>query len=198
MSGSIPRHVAALALAGALAMAGCSTGTDAVVAGGDTEFVAPDGKSDIAYERADRRPLAGTVSGESLLEPGTQVGLADFGGKVVVLNIWGSWCGPCRTEAPELQRMYDQTRDSGVALLGIDVRDDIRDAAEDFMRDRGLTYPSIYDPPSRTLLALRGYPRSGVPTTVVLDRQHRVAQIFLQPVLAADLLPIVQRLAAET
>jgi hypothetical protein len=73
---------------------------------------------------------------------------------------------------------------------------DSRSAASDFVRAYGLTYPSIYDPPGRTLFALRDIPRSVVPLTVVLDRQHRVAAVYLREISAADLLPVVDRLAA--
>jgi len=83
-----------------------------------------------------------------------------------------------------------------VAVLGIDVRDS-RSAATDFVRNYELSYPSIYDPPGRSLFALRGAPRSVVPLTVVLDRAHRVAAVFLRPVLASDLLPVVRRVSAE-
>ena len=81
-------------------------------------------------------------------------------------------------------------------FLGIDVRDQ-RDAAADFVRDRGVVYPSIFDPPGRSLLVLRGYPRNAVPSTIVLDRSHRVAAVFLTAVLASDLQPVVDRVAAE-
>jgi peroxiredoxin len=84
-----------------------------------------------------------------------------------------------------------------VQVLGIDVRDDDRQAPQDFVRNRGLTYPSIYDPSGRSLLQLSGYPRNIVPSTIVLDKQHRVAAVFLRELLAQDLLPTVQRLAAE-
>ena len=70
--------------------------------------------------------------------------MSDFDGDVVVVNVWGSWCGPCRGEADLLQRTYEQTRDQGVAFLGINLRDN-RGAARDFVADRGITYPSIYD-----------------------------------------------------
>ena len=95
-----------------------------------------------------------------------------------MLNIWGSWCGPCRAEAPDLQFVAQQTAADGVSVLGVDVRDD-RAAAADFVRDRGITYDSVFDPPGRTLAALRGYPRNTVPSTIVLDRQHRVAAVYL-------------------
>lgn len=96
-----------------------------------------------------------------------------------------------------MQTVYQQTSSSGVQVLGIDVRDDSRQAAQDFMRGRSLTYPSIYDPSGRSLLQLSGYPRNIVPSTIVLDKQHRVAAVFLRELLATDLLPVVQRLVAE-
>ncbi|HET8640320.1 MAG TPA: TlpA disulfide reductase family protein [Pseudonocardiaceae bacterium] len=187
----------AFALVGVLlAVAGCGTGTDAVARGGDFQFVSPGGQTKIFYDPPDSRGQVAGLTGESLLEPGQTLSLASLEGKVVVLNVWGSWCGPCRAEADDLQRVADATAGDGVVLLGIDVRDN-RDAAADFVRDRGLTWQSIYDPPGRSLLALRGYPRNVVPSTIVLDRQHRVAAVFLQALLTDDLLPVVRRIATE-
>ena len=187
----------AFALVGVLlAVAGCGTGTDAVARGGEFQFVSPGGQTKIFYDPPDSRGQVAELTGESLLEPGQTLSLASFQGKVVVLNVWGSWCGPCRAEVDDLQRVADATAGDGVVLLGIDVRDN-RDAAADFVRDRGLTWQSIYDPPGRSLLALRGYPRNVVPSTIVLDRQHRVAAVFLQALLTDDLLPVVRRIATE-
>jgi len=186
-----------LALVTVLGMAGCSTGTDAVAQGGTFQFVAPGGQTRIFYDPPAERGTVGELTGESLLEPGRQVGLSDFTGQVVVLNIWGSWCGPCRAEVDDLQRVHEQTKDSGVAFLGIAVRDN-RDAAADFVRNNGVSYPSIFDPAARSLLALRGWPPNVVPSTIVLDRQHRVAAVFLTELLDSDLLPVVQRVAAES
>ena len=177
-----------------LSVAGCSTGTDAVARGGSFEFVSPGGQTDIFYDPPADRGTVGDLAGESLLEPGTTISLDEYRGRVVVLNVWGSWCGPCRAEADDLQRVA--TADDEVAVLGIDVRDS-RSAATDFVRNYELSYPSIYDPPGRSLFALRGAPRSVVPLTVVLDRAHRVAAVFLRPVLASDLLPVVRRVSAE-
>lgn len=187
------RSWAALVVTALLALTACSTGRDA----GDFQFVSPGGQTKIFYDPPQTRGTISELAGESLLEPGKRITLSGYAGKVVVLNIWGSWCGPCRAEMPELQRVYDQTRDSGVQVLGIDVRDEVRTAPQDFVRNLGITFPSIYDPPGRSLLALRGYPRSVVPSTIVLDRQHRVAAVFLAAVRETELLPVVRRIATE-
>ena len=180
------------------ALAGCSTGTDAVAQGGTFEFVAPGGETDIFYDPPGSRGRPGPLSGPDLMDPAKTISLDDFAGKVVVINVWGQWCGPCRTEITELQQVYDATRAQGVAFLGIDVRDNNRQAATDFIVDRKITFPSIYDPPMRTMIAFGGrYPTTVIPSTVVLDREHRVAAVFLRELLAEDLQPIVERLASE-
>ncbi len=192
-----------LALAGAVLaalVAGCSSGRDAVAQGGTFEFVSPGGKTDISYDPPSSRGRPGPLSGPDLADPAHTLSLDDpiFAGQVVVINIWGQWCGPCRAEVSQLQRVYDATRAAGVSFLGIDVRDNNRQAALDFVDDRRVTFPSIYDPAMRTLIAFGGrYPTTVIPSTLVLDRQHRVAAVFLRPLLAEDLQPVVQRLAQE-
>ena len=184
----------ALLLVAVLALAGCTVGQDAVGSSGEFTFVAPGGQTTITYDPpADRSRVTG-ISGESLLRPGETVGLADYAGQVVVVNIWGSWCGPCREEVSDLQFVQDSV--DGVAVLGIDVRD-VREDAATFLRDRGITYDSIFDFPGRTLVGLAGYPRNVTPTTLVLDKQHRVAAVFLLPIRVPELIPLVERLVAE-
>lgn len=192
------RRLAASLVSAAVLLTGCATGDDAVAQGGTFEFVAPGGKTDILYDPPDSRHRPGRISGPLLTDPSTTVSVDDFAGKVVVVNVWGQWCGPCRSEIPELEKVYDETRRVGVQFLGIDVRDNNRDAAVDFVTDRKVTYPSIYDPAMRTMIAFGGrYPTTVIPSTVVLDRQHRVAAVFLRELLAEDLLPVVQKLASE-
>jgi len=192
------KWLAVLASAAVVALAGCSTGDDAVAQGGTFEFVAPGGKTDIFYDPPESRGRPGKLAGPELMDPAKTISLDDFAGKVVVVNVWGQWCGPCRTEITQLQKVYDATRAEGVAFLGIDVRDNNRDAAKDFIVDRKVTFPSIYDPPMRTMIAFGGrYPTTVIPSTVVLDRQHRVAAVFLRELLAEDLQPVVERLAGE-
>jgi thiol-disulfide isomerase/thioredoxin len=191
------KRLAVLLVAAAL-LAGCSTGDDAVAQGGTFEFVAPGGKTDIFYDPPSSRGKPGPLSGPSLMDPSKTISLNDFAGKVVVINVWGQWCGPCRSEITQLEQVHNQTRDLGVAFLGIDVRDNDIEAPQDFVVDRKVTFPSIYDPAMRTMLAFGGkYPTTVIPSTIVLDREHRVAAVFLRELLAEDLVPVVQRLAAE-
>ncbi|ORV09881.1 TlpA disulfide reductase family protein [Mycobacterium celatum] len=192
------RRLAILSAVLAALLVGCSHGDDAVAQGGTFEFVAPGGKTDIFYDPPDHRGRPGPLAGPDLMEPARTLSVDDFPGKVVVINVWGQWCGPCRTEVAQLQQVYDATRADGVAFLGIDVRDNNRQAAQDFVTDRHATFPSIYDPAMRTMIAFGGkYPATVIPSTVVLDRRHRVAAVFLRELLAGDLQPLVQRLATE-
>ncbi|MDY6998312.1 MAG: TlpA disulfide reductase family protein [Actinomycetota bacterium] len=190
--------MAAVTVLSAAVLAGCATGSDAVAQGGTFEFVAPGGQTDIFYDPPESRGKPGPLSGPDLMDTDRTISLDDFAGDVVVINVWGQWCGPCRTEITELQQVYEATRDQGVAFLGIDVRDNNIDAPRDFVIDRGVTFPSIYDPSMRTMLAFGGrYPTTVIPSTVVLDREHRVAAVFLRELLAEDLQPVVERLAAQ-
>lgn len=192
------KRLAPLLVLVVMLLAGCATGDDAVAQGGTFEFVAPGGKTDITYDPPQDRGRPGPLSGPDLMDTSRTISLGDFAGRVVVINVWGQWCAPCRSEMPQLQQVYDATRDDGVAFLGIDVRDNDIDAPRDFITDRKITFPSIYDPAMRTMIAFGGrYPATVIPSTIVLDREHRVAAVFLRELLAEDLLPVVRRLATE-
>lgn len=186
------------AICGSVLLTSCATGDDAVATGGTFDFVSPGGQTRIFYDPPADRGTLGELTGEDLMNEGETISLDDYEGQVVVLNVWGQWCAPCRSEADDLEEVHEATKDLGVQFLGINVRDNQRDKAQDFVTDQQIGYPSIYDPPMRSLLALgRNYPTSVVPTTVVLDREHRVAAVYLTELLAEDLQPVVERVAAE-
>jgi thiol-disulfide isomerase/thioredoxin len=159
----------AVALPSALVLAGCSND---VGSSGNQGYVA--GKGIITSVKAADRKQPGEVAGRTL--DGKQVSLADFRGKVVVVNVWGSWCGPCRAEAPMLAQASRDLAKKGVVFLGIDSRDPSKDEAKAFVRRFDVPYPSLYDQQGSTLLAFRGtLTPNSVPSTVVVDPQGRVS-----------------------
>lgn len=120
-----------------------------------------------------QRRAAPVLRGRTL--DGTRLTTAVYRGEVVVLNAWGSWCPPCRAEAPDLRRAALATRPLGVRFLGIDTRD-VDAAARAFVRRYRIPYPSLVDNDGRLLLRLRDtIPPQAIPSTVILDRQGRVA-----------------------
>lgn len=124
------------------------------------------------FEPAERVAMP-AVSGVTI--EGQPIDLADLRGRVMVLNVWGSWCVPCREEAPDLARVSRETRDQGVRFVGIDVRDNPA-AARAFARSFRIPYPSIDDQSGRILAAFAGVvPVSAVPSTIFVDRQGRIA-----------------------
>ena len=146
------------------------------------------------HERAGLGGPAPELVGETL--QGEPLDVGSLRGDVVVLNFWADWCGPCRAEAPFLNAVAERTKDEGVRFVGVNVKDD-RNAALAFERVREVTYPSIYDPPFKTAAQLGGVPSSVIPTTIVLDKQHRPAAVFLRAVSADELIELTDRLAEE-
>ncbi len=156
---------------------------------GDQGYVA--GKGIITeLAEADRKAPA-ELSGETL--DGEQVALADYAGQVVVVNVWGSWCAPCRAEAPMLAAAAADLAKDDVAFLGIDSRDPSRSAAQAFVRRFEIPYPSIYDQEGRTLLAFRGTLNpNAIPATIVIDREGRVAASVLGEITRTTLFALVE------
>lgn len=181
----VPAAVARLfvALLFAALLWGLSACGNSVGNTGDKGYV--DGKGVITRLPADERKAPGELSGTTL--DGKDVSLADFAGKVVVVNVWGAWCPPCRAEAPELVKASHELAPSGVVFLGINSRDAGTSQAEAFVRKFKVPYPSIFDPSGRTLLAFRGtLTPNSIPSTVVIDKQGRVAASILGEVTSAS------------
>nr|WP_197276288.1 TlpA disulfide reductase family protein [Corynebacterium deserti] len=189
-----------------LALVACgndsTAGTDAVAVGGTFQFHSPDGKMEIFYDEADRQPLP-DIGGDNLMMEGTEINLSDFENQVVVLNAWGQWCAPCRSESDDLQIIHEELQAAGNGetpggtVFGINVRDYSREIAQDFINDNGITYPSVYDPPFMTAAQLGGVPASVIPTTIVLDKQHRPAAVFLREITSQDILDVALPLVNE-
>ncbi|MPZ62206.1 MAG: redoxin domain-containing protein [Propionibacteriales bacterium] len=172
-----------LAVVVAVVGAGCSQtqgGPQGFVSGGGTVTV---------IEAGEREP-APELTGETL--DGERLSLADFGGQVVVLNVWGSWCAPCRAEAPDLVKAANRLEARGVQFLGIDVQDGDKANATAFVRNFDVPYPSIYDPDGSTLLGFRDtLPPNAIPSTLVIDGDGRVAARVLGSVTETTVVDLV-------
>ena len=183
-----------LALLSVLLVSGCSTGSDAVAVnnGGEFRFVAgtPQGEVIPAADRHAAPDFSGT------LLDGSPFRSAELDGDITVLNFWGSWCPPCRVETPEFQQVSTEVAGDGVRFLGVDVKDD-QQLARAFVRSKGITYPSLYDPRGEVALAFRDYPANAIPSTIVLDRQGRVAAVYTAAVAQDDLRSVLETLTGE-
>jgi thiol-disulfide isomerase/thioredoxin len=196
-----PRHaarrrrgaaLAALGAGGLLAVAGCSAGpTAAAPAGNGQNFVA--GSPGTTWYQ--HGPYAPRVSGA--LVGGGKASLAGYRGHVVVLNFWGSWCPPCRAEAPSLGQLARQFQPSGVRFLGVDIRDSAA-TAQAFMTDFRISYPSLNDPGDAIALQFRTtVPPEGIPTTLVIARNGRIAARVIGGVSYSGLKSLIQRAVAQ-
>ena len=190
------RAVIALGVIAMAALAACSTGNDAAVYGGSFTFVSPGGQTEFSYP-VDQRGTVGNLSGPDLANKDATVALSNYAGKVVVVNFWGSWCSPCRAESDDLNAAAAALAGQGVQFLGVNVKD-TRESGADFLTSKQVSYPSIFDPSMRTLLSIRGYPSGSIPSTIVIDRQGRVAHVWLQAITDPDqLISTVSQIAAE-
>jgi thiol-disulfide isomerase/thioredoxin len=181
----------AVLLAGLLAgglLAGCSSSGSTGGSDG-SGYVA--GQGAITSLPVSQRQRPGPVAGTTL--DGRHVALSDYRGKVVVVNVWGSWCAPCRAEAPTLVAAAKHLSGKDVAFVGINSRDLNEAAARAFVRTFHVPYPSIYDQDGSTLLAFRGtLTPNAIPSTVIIDPQGRVSGSVLGEVTKTTLYDLVQ------
>lgn len=184
----------AVAAALALTLSACDSGNK-TGGGGDTNFVT--GNSGISTADKGERADAPKLDGESL--DGKALDLADYKGKIVVLNAWGSWCAPCRLEAKYFTKVAKATADKGVQFVGVNTRDAERAQAISFEKDFGVTYPSFYDPTGKLLLRFpKGtFKLQSIPSTVVIDRDGKLAARFVGPLDDTNLHKMLDPLIAE-
>ncbi len=154
---------------------------------GQTGFVSGNGNVS-SFAAADRKP-APDFGGDTL--DGKAWKLADHKGKVVVLNVWGSWCPPCRKEAPDLVAAHKQLG-AGVEFIGLNTRDLDKAPAKKFVQEFGVGFPSLYDPSGKQLLGFRGQiSPSSIPSTLVIDKDGKVASRVIGSVTTQTLLGMV-------
>jgi len=171
-----------------VALAGCSglRGT------GDLDYVP--GEGNVVQVPPDEREAPVEVSGDTV--DGGTLDLADSRGKVTVVNVWWSGCGPCQNEMPMLVDAAAATADVAT-FAGINIRDESRPTAAGFEERTGVQYPSIFDG-SAELLRFGSYPPSSMPSTVVLDREGRVAALINGEIPSEQTLTdVVEEVAAE-
>ena len=181
------RRTLLLAAAMFMLLAGCSLGS---ASGEGDGFVAAEGTTDFALQ--DREP-APEVSGPVL--DGSMLALDDLDGPVVV-NFWASWCGPCVQEAPHLAAIDEEFGKEGVEVIGVNVRDTPANAAS-FEREYGIAYPSWDDASAQIASQFGALGPAGLPSTVLLDREHRVASRLFGAVTARQLAPRLRALLDE-
>ncbi|MEU4608332.1 TlpA disulfide reductase family protein [Kribbella sp. NPDC023972] len=171
-----------------LAATACSSGQQAAQnRQGQTGFVSGSGNVSV-FAPADRKQ-APALTGTTL--DGKTWSLADQTGKVVVLNVWGSWCNPCRKEAPDLVAAAKELGPS-VQFVGLNTRDLDKAPPRKFAQEFGMTYPSIFDPSGKLLLGFRGQiSPSAIPSTLVIDKNGKVAARVLGEVSKQTLLGMV-------
>ena len=185
-------HTAAAVMAAAAMalLAGCAGTGGGQTGTGGSGYVAGDPGVQLIKDRKTGPQAKGTGL------DGAALSLASYQGKVVVVNFWASWCAPCRGEAPSLEKLSQEKQAQGVQFLGIDIKD-AKSAAQAFERTFGTGYPSIFDPDGQVTLGFRVVPPSAVPSTLILDRQGRVAVRIIGLTTYSRLSPLIDKVAAE-
>ncbi|MFC5721961.1 TlpA family protein disulfide reductase [Streptomyces gamaensis] len=190
---ALPAAFAALA---AVALTACGSGTK-TASGGDTKFVQGTGGVTVVSDRSERQ-AAPDLSGKTL--EGKDLDVAkDYRGKIVVLNVWGSWCNPCRAEAKNLVTVANDYKDKGVQFVGLNTRDPAPAAAIAFEKEYGVPYPSLYDAEQKLVLR---FPKGSlnpqaIPTTIFIDRDGKIAARALKALSEDELRRTLEPLVAE-
>lgn len=194
MAAMIRRTARAFPALVALAAATACTGANAVKQDVSGTLGWEQGDQATTWITPTHRSAVDGVSG-SLLN-GSEFNLAQWRGHVVVINFWGSWFAPCVSEVQALEQVYRDSQKKGVEFLGVDIKETPAQA-ESFLRTHDVTYPSLSDPSNLLALRFHGLPPNATPTTVVLDREGRIAARHSGAILYTSLRDLVARAVAE-
>ncbi|AZQ72281.1 MULTISPECIES: TlpA family protein disulfide reductase [Streptomyces] len=192
----LPVPAAVVAITAALTLSACGSGGSSG-GGGQTQFVQGTGGVDVVKDRASRQS-APDLSGKTL--DGKDLDVAkDHKGKIVVLNVWGSWCSPCRAEAKYLVQAANAYKDKGVEFVGLDTRDPDPAPALAFEKEFKVPYPSLYDSAGKLLLR---FPKGSlnpqsIPSTVFIDRDGKIAARAIKALGEDELRDTLDPLVAE-
>jgi len=161
---------------------------------GDKGFVSASG--DVVQVQPSERDEPVTLTGKDL--EGMPLSTSDFRGKPVVAVVWGSWCAPCRAEAPDVVAAARELGDRA-QFVGINIRDASADQARSFVRTFDVPYPSYFSPDGEAMLAFSGtLTPNSIPSFVVLDAEGRVAASIIGELPSrTTLVEVVEDVAAE-
>lgn len=173
-------------------LAGCSRGADSSAREGTIGFQASDGS--VMVVPVDKREPAPELAGITL--GGESLSTADYAGQIMVLNVWGSWCAPCRSEAPALVAAVEQLPKA--QFIGVNTQDLDPAQARAFERAFELPYPSLYDPDGSLLLGFGQVPPNAIPSTLVIDESGRVAARMLGEISTSTLVGVVEDVMAAS
>ncbi|CAB4887681.1 MAG: redoxin domain-containing protein [Actinobacteria bacterium] len=184
----------ALAAITAFTVSGCAETSSTASAGSETNFVAGDGSIEVVA--MDKRLPAPDFTLKTLA--GTDFTLSKQLGKVVVMNVWASWCAPCRAEAPALQDVWEKSNQNKVQFVGLDTRDSDT-AARNFVERYGITYPQAIDTEAQVQLLFRDtLPAQAIPSTLIVDAKGNVAARILGSTTQAALRNVIDDVQKST
>lgn len=121
--------------------------------------------------------------------------LSDYEGEVVLLNIWATWCAPCREETPDLQELYEKYQDEGFVILGVSVDEQGESVVRPFIEEYNVSYPIVID--KNDVIMDKYGPTMGIPTTYVINKKGNLEYFAVGAVTNKELEPRLKELLEE-